>query len=343
MSNDRCDFHSDAAQDVISLETNRRVTAALQCAERTARLLLLNGSSETEQLHVDLVVPAAEPVCRGSFALEPGKHLIIDLARPSAEAPFRVHVLGGPEPMFLEERLPAVRRGPAIFVLGSILAGAIALAGTIAHFTHDRTVPTPVAVAPRAHVAIAHAPAPHARAARTVVAHAALAPRTPPAHRVPVPPAPQARVASHPPRPAARIPRPRFIALGAPRVAFAGEAIPVAFRTDGSQVRIVAKIGPRTVEERIIGASHGKLVLDPLPASARTRILTVDAWGQNGDRSASRNATVVLIPTQAPGSGSAPSSQAIRSAVVYGSAPRPRPSARPTAASIRPASRPTTS
>lgn len=275
-------LQSDPSRDVISLETNRRVSAVLHCNEG-CDLLLLNGGSEPEHLHVDVVVPAVrEPHCFGSYTIEPGKFVIVPLERPSRSVHLRVRIVGGPEPIVLGER-PGAFSVP----VSRLATAAAILLGLSALLTlpYDREV----AVRPHAVPSYRVAAAPHAKPRTPRVAH--VAPR--PIHH-----APPLRTAIYtPPRPA--VPPP-IVAVSTPAHVFKNQPVGVAFRTTGEQVRIVAKIGPRTVADRIIGASQGKIFLQGLPPSRDVRVLTISTYASGDHRTSSRIAIVILLPDSAP-------------------------------------------
>jgi hypothetical protein len=278
------DLRSEVSRDVISLETGRRVSAALHMGSEGVELFLLNGGSEVEYLHVDVLVPGIrEPLCCGSFGIEAGRHHILDLERPTRSAPLRVRILGGSEPIVLEQ--PDRR-----LVTRSSLALCAVAAALVIGLAPQLPAPRPVSVA-RAPVVSPLQPRVHGH---SVIKPGVVRP-SPVAHVVaklpPVRPATPSEAASV--RVAAA---PRMDSLRAPSVITGTQQIPVTFRGTGQQVRIVAKIGPRTLETRIIGASRGKIILASPPPSPLTRILTVEAWAQSNGRSASRVAMVVLLP-----------------------------------------------
>jgi hypothetical protein len=274
------DLRSDPSCDVISLETNRRVSAVLHC-EEIPQLLLLNGGAESEQLHVDVVVPAVrEPLCFGSHRVEAGKFAVVDLTRPTRAAKLRVRIIGGPKPIVLDEpasplRFPVARLASAaafVVAVGSLLL-LPSLTGRVAPKPETPPPKTVAASLPHAHPKPRH---------RTIVAAA-----TAPATQLAVQPALMA------PRTTAR---PPLVAVSTPaQHVVNGEPIAISFKTNGQQVRIVAKIGPRTIEDRIIGASRGKLLLEP-PPSSDIRVLTISAMAQNDGVRTSRRAIVILLP-----------------------------------------------
>jgi hypothetical protein len=292
------DFGSDPHVDVLSLEMNRRVSAVLHGGEPPA-LLLLNGGSEVELLHVDVVVPAVrEPLCFGSYAVDPGKYVIVELLRPTRSVRLRVRVMGGPQPIVLDERPNRVRSSvmrlaaAAAFVIGF---GSLLLMPHAGHRYAAATLP-PTSGAPAVAVRAAPKPAhPPAIQHHKAPPRLALAPKAPvhrePAApvRVPVPVA-KARRATEPPP---------VVAVSTPPRAFNGQTFAIAFRTNGRQVHIIAKIGPRTIADRIIGASRGSLFVSA-PPSADVRVLTVYASAENDGGTASRGTMVILLPQIPP-------------------------------------------
>ena len=281
------DLRSEVSRDVISLETGRRVSAALHIGGESVQLFLLNGGSELEYLHVDVLVPGIrEPLCCGSFGIEAGKHHILDLERPTRSAPLRVRVLGGPQPIVLEQ---ADRR---LLTRSSLALSAVAAALVIG-LAPQLPALRPASVA-RAPVVSPLQQRAHSRPISTHVAHAVT--KVQPSHPVARSEAALARIAAASIVPEQPGHAPRLDLLRAPSVVTGAQPISVTFRGVAQQVRIVAKIGPRTLETRIIGASRGKILLASPPPSPLTRILTVEAWAQSNGRSASREAMVVLLP-----------------------------------------------
>lgn len=283
----KLDLHSEVSRDLISPETGRRVSAALHLGGDGVQLFLLNGGTEPEYLHVDVLVPGIrEPLCCGSFGIEAGKHHIVEVERPTRSAPLRVRILGGPEPIVLEQPDRRLVTGPGL------LFGALAAAFAIL------IAPQPPSYRPATVANLAPLPAAHGRphgpehhAPRRPPHHAAVAlhrPRLAPVVAILRPPA---RL-----RPAPVRPSPRLDSLRAPAVITGTQPIPVTFRAVAQQVRIVAKIGPKTLETRIVAANRGRILLASPPRSPLTRILTVEAWAQSGGRSASREAMIVLLP-----------------------------------------------
>jgi hypothetical protein len=281
------DLRSDPSADVLSLETNRRVTAVLHSDEVT-QLLLLNGGSEVEHLHVDVVVPAVrEPLCFGSHSVEPGRFVVVDVARPTRSVRLRVRVIGGPQPIVIEER------ASKLYVPLARLATAAALAIGFGSLLLLSNGPQRIAKQP---------PPPTSAPAVAKAPHSAR--KQPHVAKIPVP-APvvaasmPAETANEPPRP---IVRPPVVAVSTLQGHVVnGQPITIAFNSTGQQVHIVAKIGPRTIEDRIIGASRGKLVFQP-PPSSDIRVLTINASAENKGVTSSRHAIVILLPEipQAP-------------------------------------------
>ena len=272
------DLRSDPSCDVISLETNRRVSAVLHCDE-IPQLLLLNGGSESEQLHVDVIIPAVrEPLCFGSHEVEPGKYVIVDLPRATRSVRMRVRVIGGPSPMALDEppapfRIPVARLASAAAL--AIGFGSLVLLPGVLPPAKKTALPTPTPVAiaaPRPH--LKHRPRPVAATKAPVIASAPVQPPIVVQRAEPAP----------------------VVAVSTPSLHIVnGDPIAISFDSNGAQVHIVSKIGPRTIDDRIIGASHGKLLLKP-PRSSSVRVLTINASVRNDGAMSSRRAIVILLP-----------------------------------------------
>jgi hypothetical protein len=271
---------SDPSSDVISLETNRRVSAALHCDD-TVRLLLLNGGCEPEHLHVDVVVPAVrEPLCFGSHTVEPGKFTVIELARPTRSVRMRVRVIGGPRPIVLDERrrpYESARATVGRLAAAAVLAlgfGSLAMVpGAPPRLAARHVAPNPPRIAAKRALPKPRRPA---RVAKAPVVQTApvITANLPPARPSIAPPA---------------------VAVSTPWQAENGQPVTVSFDSNGQQVHIVAKIGPRTIEDRIIGASRGKLLVKP-PRSSKIRVLTINAYAQTDGVTSTRHAIVILLP-----------------------------------------------
>jgi hypothetical protein len=242
--------------------------------------LLLNGGSENEQLHVDVVVPSVrEPRCLGSHSVDAGKFVVLDIERPTRSVPLRVRIVGGPQPIVLDER-----RAPLRIPVGRLAAAAALAIGLGSLLTIPGGLRS--SVVPRA--AIHHLAAlPHVRP-RIALHPRALHPRIAAA---PAPAAPAIVLEPSVPPPT--------VAVSAASHVFRGQPIDVSFRTTGAQVHIIAQIGPRRIADRIIAASNGTVQFKA-PPSADVRVLTIAAEAQKDDRSSRRLVIVILLPDAPP-------------------------------------------
>jgi hypothetical protein len=91
-------------------------------------------------------------------------------------------------------------------------------------------------------------------------------------------------------------PQPRMTDLHVPSTAKSGDFIKVKFGAKGGQrVKIVASIGPTIVSKTIVSAQSGEIAIKS-PASDRdSRVMTVRAYAENGTRTSTLQALVVLV------------------------------------------------
>lgn len=97
------------------------------------------------------------------------------------------------------------------------------------------------------------------------------------------------------PRIARPVPMPRLLSFLAPGVVLGGASLPVAFRASGSEVRVVAKVGPSVIADATTHAGKGTLTLRA-PATARTRVLTLNVYVERSDRIVSASRTIIVLP-----------------------------------------------
>jgi len=90
-------------------------------------------------------------------------------------------------------------------------------------------------------------------------------------------------------------PEPRMTDLRVPTTAKSGDFVPVSFGAVARQVKIVASIGPTIVSKTIVGAEHGVIAIRSPKSDLDSRIMTVRAYAQNGNRTATLQAMVVLV------------------------------------------------
>jgi hypothetical protein len=96
-------------------------------------------------------------------------------------------------------------------------------------------------------------------------------------------------------------PAPVMTDLHVPKTAKSGDFVPVSFGGVAHQVKIVASIGPTVVSKTIIAARRGVtaqrgMIAIKAPQSDRdSRVMTVRAYAQSGNRTAIMQAWVVLV------------------------------------------------
>jgi hypothetical protein len=90
-------------------------------------------------------------------------------------------------------------------------------------------------------------------------------------------------------------PEPRMTDLRVPSTAHAGDFIPVAFGAVGRRVKIVASIGPTIVSKTIVSASRGTISIRSPKSDRDSRVMTVRAYAQDGNRTSTLQAMVVLV------------------------------------------------
>jgi hypothetical protein len=62
-------------------------------------------------------------------------------------------------------------------------------------------------------------------------------------------------------------------------------------------VKIVASIGPTIISKTIVSAQHGVIAIRSPKSDRDSRIMTVRAYAQDGSRSSTLQALVVLVRT----------------------------------------------
>jgi len=92
-------------------------------------------------------------------------------------------------------------------------------------------------------------------------------------------------------------PAPRMTDLRVPSTAKSGDFIPVTFGAIGRQVKIVASIGPTIISKTIVAAQHGVIAIRSPKSDRDSRVMTVRAYAQDGSRSSTLQAMVVLVRT----------------------------------------------
>jgi hypothetical protein len=273
-------------------------------------LLILNGGSRAEELVVVTTVDAAiRTERRSSYCIDSGTsmQLFVPLEPTESAADITLRIIGGHGEMILAPPYrKAIRRFVGARAWSTVLAATLLL--LLAGGRLDSTAvvasadpePAPAdaplirpnvslrvaarlpnvvasrAVAPHLEQPVAShlAHVPTHRALSTVVAMAAL-----PAKHVELP----------------RTPAPLMTDLKVPATAKSGDFIPVSFGAVARQVKIVASIGPTVVSKTIIGAQRGVIAIRSPRSDLDSRVMTVRAYAQDGNRTSTLQAMVILV------------------------------------------------
>ena len=83
--------------------------------------------------------------------------------------------------------------------------------------------------------------------------------------------------------------------LHVPSTVKSGEFVSVRYGAVGHQVKIVASIGPTVVAKTVVTAQRGTVNFRSPKSDRLSRIMTVRAYAQDGNRSSSLQAIVVLV------------------------------------------------
>ena len=271
---------------------------------RGAELLILNGGSRAEEFTVaTLVKTRARKERRAAYCIDSGTSMQLTLPLAAGELPgdITLRIVGGHGEMLLSAPRRARPRHVVSLRGFSTLAAAlvlILLAGgrldAPALVASADPEPAPVeAPLVKANVYL-HVPGhlPNVVARATLVHHAALVvhpPKLAERHTLVTAMAPQRHV-DVPDTPA-----PRMTDLHVPSTAKSGDFVPVSFGAVGRQVKIVASIGPTIVSKTIIAAQRGVIAIRSPKSDRDSRIMTVRAYAQDGNRTSTLQAMVVLV------------------------------------------------
>jgi len=282
-----------------ALGTERRLHAQLTFSDIGAELLVHNGGARIEAVSIETVVARpARRVREARYHLEPGERLPLLFPLFEDEDPGAVTVRIRSRDRMLVLRRDAARSVPtkAIARLGSAVAAA-ALLIFVGHATLAPGALTPIASLPEE---VADTVVAQAEATSGVVASRFVLPalvRVPPMRAAK--PVTVAVIPEHPARssvPASRPhgEQPRITSLQAPLEATSGGAVPVSYRAVGSNIRIVATIGPTIVARRSAPGPSGTVVIPAPPSDRDGRLMTVRAYASSGGRTATGETFVVL-------------------------------------------------
>jgi hypothetical protein len=303
--------------EILDLANERRLSAVLDFTPLGGELLILNGGSRAEELVVLTIVEApTRTEERAAYCIDSGTsvQLFLPVAPGLSADSMTVRIIGGHGEMLLRpprralpNRLGSVRGWATLSAatLLLLLAGG-QLSSSVSTASAD---PEPAGIeAPLIHPRVSlrvPAPLPNVVAKLTVQAlqppgdlrslgasttTRATATRVAERHVVAFAvPAPPRQVLPD-------SPMPRMTDLRVPKTAKSGDFVPVSFGAAvARQVKIVASIGPMIVSKTIVGAQHGSITIQSPKSDLDSRIMTVRAYAQNGNRTSTLQAMVVLV------------------------------------------------
>jgi hypothetical protein len=292
--------------EIVDLANERRLSAVLDFTHAGAELLILNGGSRAEEFTVVTMVKARiRKERRAAYCIDSGTSMHLTLPLPAGESAsdITLRIVGGHGEMVL-----FAPQRPQSHGAGSLRGWATLAAATVLLLLAGGRLDAPSVVA-YADPEPAPADAPLVKAnlslrapARlpNVVAQALLIHR--PAVIVHPPKLMERRLIAAAPVPVKHAevidtPEPRMTDLRVPATAHSGDFIPVTFGAIGRQVKIVASIGPTIVSKTIIAAQHGVIAIRSPKSDRDSRVMTVRAYAQDGSRSSTLQAMVILVRT----------------------------------------------
>jgi hypothetical protein len=296
--------------EIVDLSNERRLSAVLDITPAGAELLILNGGSRAEEFAVFTIGRGrARKERRSAYCIDSGTSMLLTIPLAPGESPRDIvlRIVGGHGEMMLSAPARPVRgsvvslRGwssvAAAFALLLLAGGRIDGPGLVASADPE---PAPVddplvkaSVSLRVperlpsvvtRPALDHRPAVTIHIAKSAEHHATVAFAAPP-------PAPIGQRHTE----AATTPEPRMTDLRVPTTARSGDFVPVAFGAVGRQVKIVASIGPTIVSKTIIAAQRGVIAIRSPKSDLDSRVMTVRAYAQDGNRTSTLQAMVVLV------------------------------------------------
>jgi hypothetical protein len=290
--------------EIVDLSNERRLSAALDFTSAGAELLILNGGSRAEEFTVVTTVKSrVRKERRAAYCVDSGTsmHLTLPLSSGESPADITLRIVGGHGEMVLfapqkprsghvaNVRAWSTLAAATLFVL---LAGGRLDAPSV--FASADPEPAP-ADAPLIHASVslrAAARLPNVEAQAMLPAHhfVVIASPAKPVERRVIAALPPSKHVDQPGTPA-----PRMTDLYVPSTAKSGDFVPVTFRAIGRQVKIVASIGPTIVSKTIIAAQRGVIAIRSPRSDRDSRVMTVRAYAQDGNRSSTAQAMVVLV------------------------------------------------
>jgi hypothetical protein len=292
--------------EIVDLANERRLSAVLDFTHCGAELLILNGGSRAEEFTVVTMVKArVRKERRAAYCIDSGTSMHLTLPLSSDESPndITLRIVGGHGEMMLfspqrtHSRKGIVLRGWATLAAATILlllAGGRLDAPSVVAYADPEPAPADAPLV-KANVSL-RAPA----GLPSVVAQANLI-RHPVALLHPPKLAERRLIAVAPVSikhvDVANTPAPRMTDLRVPSTAKSGDFIPVTFGAIGRQVKIVASIGPTIISKTIVAAQHGVIAIRSPKSDRDSRVMTVRAYAQDGSRSSTLQAMVILVRT----------------------------------------------
>jgi hypothetical protein len=293
--------------EIIDLSNERRLSAVLDFTSAGAELLILNGGSRAEEFTVVTMVKArVRKERRAAYCIDSGTsmHLTLPLLAGESASDITLRIVGGHGEMVLD----APRRSRPRHVV-TLRGWAALAAATVLVLLSGGRLDAPMLVA-NADPEPAPIEAPLVKSNVSLRAPAGL-PNVVPRVAVVVP---HPAVVEHPPKPVERralvamapvaapkhvewpnTPAPQMNDLHVPSTAKSGDFIPVSFGATGRQVKIVASIGPTIVSKTIVAAKRGMIAIRSPKSDLDSRVMTVRAYAEDGNRTSTLQAMVVLI------------------------------------------------
>lgn len=296
--------------EIVDLSNERRLSAVLDFAALGGELLILNGGSRAEELVVVTVIDTpVRTERRDAYCIDSGTSMQVFIPVPATEtaASLTLRIIGGhgemllgPPPRSTSRRFGTPRGWSAVAAatLMLLLAGG-RLDSPSVQASADPEPAAAEAPLVRPNVSLYIPTQLPNVVAHTNVAHkaavVALHPVRPPERRsnVLAMAAPPSALATHNEPPES--PAPIMTDLRVPSTAKSGDFVPVSFGAVARQVKIVASIGPTIVSKTIVNEQHGVIAIRSPKSDLDSRVMTVRAYAQDGNRSSTLQAMVVLV------------------------------------------------
>ncbi len=297
--------------EIVDLANERRLSAVLDFTASGGELLILNGGSRAEEFVVVTINDApVRSERRASYCIDSGTsmQLFVPVSPAETAADLTLRIIGGHGEMLLAPPRRASTRRP-----GSLRGWATLAAATVMLLLAGGRLDSPLVQASAdPEPATAEAPLITPNVSLRVPAHLpnVVAQAATVAHRPLGPPHPVRVITEQRRAPAiafvapatpvkhldlAVTPAPRMTDLRVPNTAKSGDFISVSFGAVARQVKIVASIGPTIISKTIIGAQHGSIAIRSPKSDLDSRIMTVRAYAQDGNRTSTLQAMVVLV------------------------------------------------